>query len=125
MPAGRRIAIAALVGLPYLAASFLAQSAFKETAMALFVLAFALALASRSGTEADPGAPPWRSIVGIGLLLAGASVFTFSVPGLAWFVIAVPLWLVLEAIAGRSPVDWGAVRDGLLAPQGHARGRGS
>ena len=29
----------------YLAASFLAQSAFKETAMALFVLAFAIALA--------------------------------------------------------------------------------
>ena len=55
MPAGRRIAIAALAGLPYLAASFLAQSAFKETAMALFVLGFALALASRGGTEADPG----------------------------------------------------------------------
>ena len=44
MPPGRRIAIAALCGLPYLAASFLAQSAFKETAMALFVLAFALCL---------------------------------------------------------------------------------
>ena len=43
----RRIAIAVLVGLPYLAASFLAQSAFKETAMALFVLAFALALTAR------------------------------------------------------------------------------
>ncbi len=115
MPAGRRIAIAALAGLPYLAASFLAQSAFKETAMALFVLGFALALASRGGTEADPGPPPWRSIVGIGLLLAAASVFTFSAPGLAWFVIAMPLWLVLEALAGRSPVDWAAVRDGLLA----------
>ena len=115
MPGGRRITIAALVGLPYLAASFLAQSAFKETAMALFVLAFALALASRGGTQADDGPPPWRSIIGIGLLLAAASVFTFSAPGLAWFVIAVPLWLALEALAGRSPVNWAAVRDGLMA----------
>ena len=38
MPAGRRIAIASIVGLPYLTASFMAQSAFKETTMALFVL---------------------------------------------------------------------------------------
>ena len=115
MPAGRRLAIAVLTALPYLAASFMAQSAFKETAMALFVLAFALALASRSGTAAEPGAPPWRSIIGIGLLLAGASVFTFSAPGLAWFAISLPLWIVFEVLAGRSPVNWGAVRDGLLA----------
>ena len=64
MPAGRRIAIAALVGLPYLAASFLAQSAFKETAMALFVLAFALALAARErggGRRRPPAA--WRPVI--------------------------------------------------------------
>jgi len=117
MPAGRRIAIAAIVGLPYLAASFMAQSAFKETAMALFVLAFALALATRDRVDtADSSpAPRWRSIVAVGLLLAGASVFTFSAPGLAWFAIALPLWLVLEALDGRSPADWGAVRDGLAA----------
>ena len=52
MPAGRRIAIASIVGLPYLTASFMAQSAFKETTMALFVLAFALAL---SGARAGGG----------------------------------------------------------------------
>ena len=57
----RRIAIAAITGLPYLAASFLAQSAFKETAMALFVLAFALVLqlAARTASDAAPR-PPWR-----------------------------------------------------------------
>ena len=44
LPAGRRVVAASLAGLPYLAASFLAQSAFKETAMALLVLAFAVAL---------------------------------------------------------------------------------
>ncbi len=55
-------------------------------------------------------------VVAICLLLAAAAVFTFSLPGLAWFAIAVPLWLVLEALAGRSPVDWKArSRAGLAA----------
>src|SRR4051812_40240509 len=75
MPPLRRIAIAAIVGLPFLAASFLAQSAFKETAMGLFVLAFAIALANRQLAG-------WRAIGGVGLILAAASVFTFSIPGL-------------------------------------------
>jgi hypothetical protein len=113
MPPGRRIAIAALAGLPYLAASFLAQSAFKETAMALFVLAFALCLAARSGEEDDEAgeaAVPWRPVLAVIALLAVAAVFTFSVPGLAWFALGLPLWLAFEGLAGRSPVDWGALR---------------
>ncbi len=112
----RRIAIASICALPYLAASFLAQTAFKETAMALFVLAFAIALASlgreRGGDAEDPGTP-WHAVAGVGLILAAASVFTFSLPGLAWFVIALPLWLVAEALAGRSPVDWGGLGEWL------------
>src|SRR5919106_190030 len=44
LPLVRRTVAASLVGLPYLAASFLAQSAFKETAMALFVVGFAIGL---------------------------------------------------------------------------------
>ncbi|MGH2987048.1 MAG: hypothetical protein ACRDLO_10225 [Solirubrobacterales bacterium] len=99
MPPLRRIAIAAICGLPYLAASFLAQSAFKETAMALFVLSFAIALASLPEARR-------RAVAGVCLLLATASVFTFSIPGLAWFAISVPIWLALEALAGRSPIDW-------------------
>ena len=45
-------------GLPYLAASFLAQSAFKETAMALLVLAFAVALG-------ELGRPPPATIASL------------------------------------------------------------
>jgi hypothetical protein len=118
-----RVAAAVVVGLPYLGASFLAQSAFKETAMALFILAFALAMATRSGlADADatpttddeaPDTPRWRLLIGVGIVLGLATVFTFSVPGLAWFAIALPLWLIVEAVAGRSPVDWGAVRAGI------------
>ncbi|HYU59902.1 MAG TPA: hypothetical protein VEK39_04020, partial [Solirubrobacterales bacterium] len=44
VPRVLRLGAAALVALPYLAVSFLAQSGFKETLMALFLLAFALAL---------------------------------------------------------------------------------
>jgi hypothetical protein len=121
LPVVRRVAAAVVVGLPYLGASFLAQSAFKETAMALFVLAFALAMATRSGLapredEAAVAAaqlPRWRLLIGVGIVLGLATVFTFSVPGLAWFAIALPLWLILEALAGRSPVDWRAVRSGI------------
>ncbi len=116
----RRIVIAALTGLTYLGASFLAQSGFKETAMALFVLAFALLLESRSrpaGEEAEPDseppAPPWRAAFVAAVALAVASVLTFSIPGLVWFALAVPLWLALEALAGRSPIEWRNVRASL------------
>ena len=67
LPAGRRVVAASLAGLPYLAASFLAQSAFKETAMALLVLAFAVALGElgaaaarrRSPASPTPGDGRW------------------------------------------------------------------
>ena len=94
LPRARRILASVLVGMPYLAASFLAQSAFKETAMALFVLAFAIALERRSielGTRARIGAL---------LVLAGAAFFTYSVPGLVWFAATLVAWLVLELAFG-------------------------
>ncbi len=107
-----RVLTAIIVALPYLGASFLAQSAFKETAMALFVLAFALLMATRSGEAEDAPPPSWRLLCGVGALLALASVFTFSVPGLAWFAIAAVLWLATEELFGQSPVDWTALRRG-------------
>ena len=63
----RRTLAAALVAITYLAASYFAQGAFKETAEALFVLAFALALrdpAARRRAAAGRGcassSPTWR-----------------------------------------------------------------
>src|SRR3954463_8012862 len=81
----RRVVAASLVGLPYLAASFLAQSAFKETAMALVVLAFAIAL----GELGREGVPKRATIAAL-LALAGASVFIYSLPGLVWLILALP-----------------------------------
>ncbi|HYH62444.1 MAG TPA: hypothetical protein VD766_11315, partial [Solirubrobacterales bacterium] len=111
---GRRLVAALLTGLPYLGASFLAQSGFKETAMAMFVLALGvvLHLASRRADE-DREPPPARAAIGVVALLGAASVFTFSVPGGAWFGIAVPVWAILTWGFGTSRFDHARIRSDL------------
>ncbi|MBK5218278.1 MAG: hypothetical protein JJE35_00610 [Thermoleophilia bacterium] len=90
MRPARRTLAAALVALPYLAASYFAQAAFKETAEALFVLAFAIfllapgALPQRFG-ERLRFAPPL-------LALLGGIFFSYSFAGVAWPVAIVALW---------------------------------
>ena len=58
MRPGRRLLAATLVAVPYLAASYYAQAAFKETAEALFVLAFAIWLTTISERQSTPGKQP-------------------------------------------------------------------
>ena len=101
----RRVLGAVLVAASYLAASYYAQGAFKETAEALFVLAVALALRDPApiphGTVARLRyALPW-------LALAGGVLFAYSFAGLAWPVAVVALWsltvpAVRRALAPRS-----------------------
>ncbi len=83
---------ASLTGLPYLGASFLAQSAFKETAMALLVLAFAVGLGELGRrAPSDEAQPHRRRAIAVALILfVVASVFVYSLPGLVWFALAVP-----------------------------------
>ncbi len=110
VPRVLRLGAAALVALPYLAVSFLAQSGFKETLMALFLLAFALALrdlvpASRlDPRELLPSRRAARraTLVALAALAAG-SVFTYSVPGLAWPAAAATVWLAAELATGGLP----------------------
>ena len=130
LPPGRRVVAASLAGLPYLGASFLAQSAFKETAMALLVLAFAVAL-TELGREPPPGdrqPHPRRAMLVALILFMVASVFVYSLPGLVWFAIAVPIWLALELGTGRLRIDVAAAaRRGPPPPEGDRRrggGRG-
>jgi hypothetical protein len=86
----RRVRAATLVALPYLAASYFAQAAFKETAEALFVLAFAVGLREPGRLPADTrgrlrfALPP--------LALAGGIFFSYSFAGLAWPIAIVALW---------------------------------
>jgi hypothetical protein len=106
----RRILAAALVALPYLAVSFLAQSGFKETLMALFLVAFALGLRDlvpRSLVDPRELLPPRRAarratLGGLGALAAG-SVFTYSLPGLLWPAAAAGCWLAAELATGGLP----------------------
>ncbi|MEK6276707.1 MAG: hypothetical protein AABM29_01665 [Actinomycetota bacterium] len=100
---GRRLLAAVLVALPYLAVSYFAQSAFKETAEALFALAFAIAL------PAAWPLPPERAqrlrALGPLIVLLGGIVFSYSFAGLAWPAAAVAIWsLSLPAVrAALSP----------------------
>jgi hypothetical protein len=75
-PPWMRVVCSVVVALPYLAAAYLAQEAFKEPILALFVLGFALLLA---------GVRSWRGAVPLGVLAAGV-VYVYSFPGLGWVV---------------------------------------
>jgi hypothetical protein len=111
----RRVLAATLVALPYLAASYFAQAAFKETAEALFVLAFVVGLGNLDRRRAENG--PMRHVfgpsAGLGrfalppLALAGGIFFSYSFAGLAWPIAIVALWSltrpeVRRALAPRS-----------------------
>ena len=100
---GRRLAASALVALPYMAAAYLAQEAFKEPIVALFVLAFALLL---------PRTRRARDAVPLGILAAG-TVYVYSFPGLAWLAGAAAAWGAIELLRGRRP--GAAVRPAVAA----------
>jgi hypothetical protein len=121
MSPGRRTIAAAMVALPYLAASYYAQAAFKELAEALLVLAFAIWLttldapatherASQAGGVPSPDTQhrARRDVSGAGtppawllppLALAGGIFFSYSFAGVAWPVAILALWsLTLPAV---------------------------
>ena len=97
----RRTLAAALVGLPYLVASYLIQGAFKETMEALFVLAFAISLHQLArGALIAPGAR--RCLVAAPLaVLAIGSVYAYSFPGLLWLAGAAGIWALVELVTVR------------------------
>ncbi|HEX5983420.1 MAG TPA: hypothetical protein VFY69_04360 [Solirubrobacterales bacterium] len=96
---GRRTLAAAMVALPYLAASYYAQAAFKETAEALLVLAFAIWLTRLEGLPSG-----WRERLFFALpplAIAGGIFFSYSFAGVAWPVAILALWsLTLPAVRG-------------------------
>jgi hypothetical protein len=95
-PARRTIA-AAMVAIPYLAASYFAQAAFKETAEALFVLAFATFLLA-PGTLPAGGWARLRFILPA-LALAGGIFFSYSFAGIAWPAAILFFWsLTIPAV---------------------------
>src|SRR6185312_2931204 len=100
--AWRRVVGAALVAVTYMAASYFAQAAFKETAEALFVLAVAISLMR-------PEAPPRGLWPRIGwalpwVALAGGVFFSYSFAGIAWPIAIVFFWALAQ------PATWRALR---------------
>ncbi|HSS31816.1 MAG TPA: hypothetical protein VLL27_00860 [Solirubrobacterales bacterium] len=93
---GRRLLAATLVALPYLAASYYAQAAFKETAEALFVLAFAIFLLAPEAPDGGRWArlrfvlPP--------LALFGGIFFAYSFAGIAWPVAILAFWSLTQPV---------------------------
>jgi hypothetical protein len=79
---GLRTAAAALIALPYMVAAYLAQEAFKEPTVALFLLAFAVLL---------PTTRDWRGAIALGVIAAGV-VYVYSFPGLAWLAGTAVIW---------------------------------
>jgi hypothetical protein len=94
---GRRTIAAAMVAIPYLAASYYAQAAFKETAEALLFLAFAIWL-----TQFEQLPARWRDRLLFALpplALAGGIFFSYSFAGIAWPAVTLVLWsLTLPAV---------------------------
>jgi hypothetical protein len=115
VPPARRVLAASLVGLPFLAASFLAQSAFKETAMALFLVAFAISLSLVGGGAGEAGVrrAPLAVTAGSVVVLSLAAVLAYSAPGLVWFALAVAIWVGLELLAGRRPISLVPIREAI------------
>jgi hypothetical protein len=104
LPGPRRLLAATMVAVTYLAASYYAQGAFKETAEALFVLAFALALRDLSRRRAENGGHrqvsgpsaggvvAWARFALPYLALLGGVFFAYSFAGLAWPAAILALW---------------------------------
>ncbi len=99
LPPVARAAGAALVAFAYLPAAYYGQGAFKETMMALFVLAFTAVLAEAHAPHARE---PWLFAgVPAGLVAAGA-VQVYSYLALGWFATVTVVWLAFElALGGR------------------------
>jgi hypothetical protein len=96
----RRLLAATMVAVPYLASSYFAQGAFKETAEALFVLAVAVSLADLDvpslpgpyGHRIDGTSLRWVRFGMPWLAIAGGIFFSYSFAGLAWPILIVALW---------------------------------
>lgn len=112
MSRGRLIVGAALVALSYLGAAYLTQGAFKEPLQAMLLIGFALALAGLVGvrsplderTDPAPAAGdrvhPLLRVLPLAVL-AAASVFNYSLPGLLWIaavgaVVLLARWFVVK-----------------------------
>src|SRR3954453_16677318 len=88
-----RAPAAVLAAIPYLAAAYLAQGAFKEPLLSLTLLGFALALpAMRPVWSRREGSV--RAVIPLGVIL-GRRIYNFAVPGHGWVLGPAVIWLIV------------------------------
>jgi hypothetical protein len=103
-PGWRRALTGTLCSLAFLVAGYYAEGAFKETIMALLLLAFVVHLEQVSARWSGASAiARFRFVVPVVLLPAGA-IYTYSYTGLAWFGLTIVIWLVVSLIRRPSAV---------------------
>ncbi len=115
----RLVVGASLVALTYLGAAYLTQGAFKEPLQAMLLIGFALSLAALidmrtplDETAATAPAGPvhaFRRVLPVAVI-AAASVFNYSLPGLLWIgavgvVLVAARWLLVKP-RPELPEDW-------------------
>jgi hypothetical protein len=115
----RKALIGLLASLAYLTAAYYGQGSFKETMMALFLLAFVLVLRElRQEGARQRSAARWaRAGIPAGLL-AAASLYTYSYLALAWLGGFLAVWLAAELLFPPSPVLSRSVRRSWLSTVG-------
>jgi hypothetical protein len=102
LPPLRRAIAAALVALPYVVASYLAQGQFKELLEGFFLLGFALCLHQLAAGWAASGPPRMRYLAAVPLAaIALGSLYSYSAPGLAWLAAAGVLFAAAELVRRR------------------------
>jgi hypothetical protein len=105
LPPLRRAIAAALVALPYMVASYLAQGQFKELLEGLFLLGFALCLHQLAAGWAAGGPPRRRYLAAVPLAaIALGSLYSYSAPGLAWLAAEGVLFAAAELVRRRRTV---------------------
>ena len=113
-PRPARWALAAVIGLGYLPAAYLAQGSFKELTLAMLVLASAVMLGDLSREE---GRRSWRRAIPLALLVGGA-VYSYSYGGMLWIGAVLVFFLGAEVLRRRELFavvrDWWACIAGAL-----------
>jgi hypothetical protein len=108
----RRTVVGALCSLAYLLAAYYGEGAFKETIMALLLLACVLHAEQAQATWAGASAGRRTGLVVPVVLLVAAAVYTYSYVGLAWFGVAAGLWVLAELVRRpRAALGWAGRRN--------------
>ncbi|MGZ4202453.1 MAG: hypothetical protein ACXVRH_10385, partial [Thermoleophilaceae bacterium] len=88
--------VAVLAGVPYLAAAFYGESAFKEPILAMLILGGVLVLEQ---WRRERFARPATALALIAVLVAGV-VYVYSYPGLLWPLVIGACWVLLWVVIG-------------------------